>query len=499
MGRGAKSGHARKERRKDARETKKSGKSTVIQRDKKKHAKQTLIGGIPTISMTEADENTILDILASMRYNRGEFAGVVDTTTLSLERLSLESEQQKYAFDRSVFVRKLVRDERALCRRLEELKKVAKAEMKADRAAARLKRIADMQTQGADSTPVAELSRVPSEIAKDTLLPMVTKALKTLKSRPLPPTVRLSVSCESKASTPDKLIIFDRSQPLEALIQQARNKFAVTKKFDCLLLLASKTIMTASDLLQAVDGMLVRLTFAYKYKTMSKPTGGAVAVEIEKKNIECNTEFKFDGKSDGVCTSSSTANSCSISTDITSKVDVESTNQVQPSSLEHTPAAGALCSAGPAIHTEQEVTALSVQEFESEVVEPHLTRKVLVNRGRDEDKLTTKRNDPTARTRIESDRDRDSDNDDDSDASDTGSGLDVDDTESCDGEDSSSTSSSSSFDESDDSGCDGDQDGGAYVHATVWITVSVSLPPLSPPFIYCKLFFSKNISEHCIS
>lgn len=91
----------------------------------------------------------------------------------------------------------------------------------------------------------------------------------------LSPSIRLTLSCASKAgstavSGPTKVVLFDRVESLERLIEITRNKFAATKKFSELLILPEGQLLTADELYDLPDGSHLLLSVGQRTETPSK-------------------------------------------------------------------------------------------------------------------------------------------------------------------------------------------------------------------------------------
>ena len=91
----------------------------------------------------------------------------------------------------------------------------------------------------------------------------------------LSPTIRLTLSCASKAgsiavSGPTKVVLFDRVESLERLVEITRNKFAATKKFSELLILPEGQLLTADELFNLPDGSHLLLSIGQRTETPSK-------------------------------------------------------------------------------------------------------------------------------------------------------------------------------------------------------------------------------------
>jgi flagellar biosynthesis GTPase FlhF len=76
----------------------------------------------------------------------------------------------------------------------------------------------------------------------------------------VPQHVRINVSSESVKGGSSKLILADRLQPVDLLVQLVRNKFGASKKFACLLLLPSREKLDEDRLLSLKDGASLILT-----------------------------------------------------------------------------------------------------------------------------------------------------------------------------------------------------------------------------------------------
>jgi hypothetical protein len=88
-------------------------------------------------------------------------------------------------------------------------------------------------------------------------------------------TIRLNLSCASKAgsiavSGPTKVVLFDRVESLERLVEITRNKFAATKKFSELLILPEGQLLTADELFNLPDGSHLLLSIGQRTETPSK-------------------------------------------------------------------------------------------------------------------------------------------------------------------------------------------------------------------------------------
>ena len=91
------------------------------------------------------------------------------------------------------------------------------------------------------------------------------------------PVIRLNLSCATKAgslavSGAMKLVLFDRLESLERLVEIARNKFAATKKFSDLLVLPEGTLLTADELFNLPDSSHLLLSIGQRSQTPTKVT-----------------------------------------------------------------------------------------------------------------------------------------------------------------------------------------------------------------------------------
>ena len=123
------------------------------------------------------------------------------------------------------------------------------------------------------------------------------------------PVIRLNLSCATKAgslavSGAMKLVLFDRLESLERLVEIARNKFAATKKFSDLLVLPEGTLLTAEELFSLPDGSHLLLSIGQRSQTPTK-----VTLHTEELNQKSGTEVSsvIQGKEGGAVLSSDTA------------------------------------------------------------------------------------------------------------------------------------------------------------------------------------------------
>jgi hypothetical protein len=194
--------------------------------------------GVTLLSLSAEEEDVLIDLLQLLdgkqkqKVRRAEQGDDLGDVTKDEEG---ESRQ------RASFVRKLIRDER----RSSRIQSASKTAVKVQR----------NSLVNASPTAPAQLTGIQS------LLPRS----KIARS----PQVRLLVSCENKGG-PAKLVVIDRSAPVEDVIQLARQKFNVGKKY-CYLVTESKALATfdTDDIENEVAALLtqvlpVQVTVEYK-------------------------------------------------------------------------------------------------------------------------------------------------------------------------------------------------------------------------------------------
>ena len=114
----------------------------------------------------------------------------------------------------------------------------------------------------------------------------------------LSPTLRVNIFCGSKsgggaASGASKLVLTDRTEPLERLIEIARNKFAASKKFSQLLILPELTVLDEDGLFLLNDDTQLLLSIGAVVKRTVKETVKDTGKDKDKdvvENIKLETE-----------------------------------------------------------------------------------------------------------------------------------------------------------------------------------------------------------------